>query len=363
MIFLSEIINFSINLKYKKYIFLYTTILLLFAFHCKGFNDSLVIKGFVHNSPFNEISIQASYNPDSFVIVESYTVKIIDSTFIFKGTIKNCTGVRLFIKDNLNYLSEWFYIDAGMQNLQINFKDELIDVTSDAEIFYENKIKFKNFKDSVKLRNPNIKIDSLLYLYSMSNPNSQFGMMEFYYSLQGFDSIYDKTFDNFSNPLKKSFLGKAVYKKIQSHKRVEVGSIFPDMSIFDIRDNEVNLASITKNKYTLIEFWHSWCGYCIKEFPEIKKLYFKFSGDNFNVISISTDLSKHKPNWKETIEKNKLPWEQYIDLNGVKSKEFGIRYFPQNFLLEKNGKIIAKNIDASIFNTVIDLVSKYLFFR
>jgi len=68
IIFFSKTLNFPINLKYKKYKFLYTTILLLFTFQCKGFNDSLVIKGFVHNSPFNEISIQASYKLDSFVI-------------------------------------------------------------------------------------------------------------------------------------------------------------------------------------------------------------------------------------------------------------------------------------------------------
>jgi len=71
----------------------------------------------------------------------------------------------------------------------------------------------------------------------MTNPTSQFGMMELYYSIRGFNSIYEKTFDNFSNSLKTSFLGKAVNKKIQSHNCVEVGLIFPDMILPDMKDH------------------------------------------------------------------------------------------------------------------------------
>lgn len=101
-----------------------------------------------------------------------------------------------------------------------------------------------------------------------------------------------------------------------------------------------------KGKVVLVDFWASWCGPCRAENPNVVKMYEKFKDKGFTIFSVSLDEDATK--WKEAIEKDQLSWTNHVsDLKGWKSSvvaNFGIEGIPYTVLLNKDGKIIGKNL-------------------
>lgn len=123
----------------------------------------------------------------------------------------------------------------------------------------------------------------------------------------------------------------------------DIGDIAPEIDLPDTKGNNEVLSSL-RGSLTLIDFWASWCGPCIKEQPLLQKLYTAYP-DKFSIYSVSMDTKK--PLWLAAIAKGKLPWIQVSDLKYWKSPVVGdymLQSVPLNFLVDKNGIIIAKNI-------------------
>ena len=102
---------------------------------------------------------------------------------------------------------------------------------------------------------------------------------------------------------------------------------------------------IKKNKYVLLEFWASWCGPCLKEVPHMKKAYEGFNKKGFEIFSVSLDDDRKL--WVSASEKVDPPWINVCDLKAYESpaaKKFGVQIIPRNFLLDKNGRIIASDL-------------------
>lgn len=123
----------------------------------------------------------------------------------------------------------------------------------------------------------------------------------------------------------------------------DVGDIAPEIDLPDTKGNNVALSSL-RGDLVLIDFWASWCGPCTKEHPELIKLYNTYSG-KFSIYSVSMDTKKAL--WTGAIAKQKLPWIQVSDLKYWQSPVIGdymLQSVPLNFLIDKNGIILAKNI-------------------
>jgi thiol-disulfide isomerase/thioredoxin len=104
------------------------------------------------------------------------------------------------------------------------------------------------------------------------------------------------------------------------------------------------LASL-RGKYVLVDFWASWCVPCRAENPHLLQAYEKLKDSRFDIVSISLDDKREW--WLKAVEGDKLPWQQVSDLKGFKTEialRFGITAIPQNFLLNPEGKIIAKDL-------------------
>jgi thiol-disulfide isomerase/thioredoxin len=113
------------------------------------------------------------------------------------------------------------------------------------------------------------------------------------------------------------------------------------------------MESISNNlgKYTIIEFWASWCGPCRAEHPQIRRLYNLYHDKGLNIIGISGDSDLNA--WKEAIENDSIPWTNISDLKGGNNQAFmiyGIKGVPVMILLDENGLIV----DNKLYNKPLE---------
>ncbi|WP_373512712.1 redoxin domain-containing protein [Persicitalea sp.] len=131
---------------------------------------------------------------------------------------------------------------------------------------------------------------------------------------------------------------------IKRMKGISVGDMAPDFTLNNPEGQDVTLSSL-RGKYVLIDFWASWCGPCRMENPNVVKLYDKYKDKGFAIYGVSLD--KDKAAWLAAIKKDNLTWTHGSDLkfwNSAVAQTYGVSAIPATFLLDKEGKVIAKNL-------------------
>src|SRR6266496_1271680 len=131
-------------------------------------------------------------------------------------------------------------------------------------------------------------------------------------------------------------------KKVQ--RTLVEGAKFPDFTEKDVTGKPLSVSNY-QGKVVLIDFWATWCGPCVAELPNVLKAYEKHHSKGFEIIGISLDQDEAKLT-KFTKQKN-MGWQQFFDGKGWGNKlasKYGINSIPATFLLDGEGKIIARNL-------------------
>lgn len=140
----------------------------------------------------------------------------------------------------------------------------------------------------------------------------------------------------------------------------EIGNIAPEIQLASPNGDTIALSSL-RGKVVLLDFWAGWCGPCRRENPVVLKTFNEYNdkhfsiGKGFTVYGVSLD--KNKESWTKAINKDSLTWTQVSDLKYWQSPYvslYNIRGIPANFLLDKNGVIIAKNLRGTRLSTTLD---------
>ncbi len=157
---------------------------------------------------------------------------------------------------------------------------------------------------------------------------------------------FDSAFLLLDSAVKVSSIGQRLADRLTIAKKTDINQIAPDFTMDDVNGKPVTLSSL-RGKYLLIDFWASWCGPCRRENPNLVKTYKTYNKKGFEVVGVSFDEPEDKAKWVAAIKKDKLTWLQLSDLKGwecAAGKIYGISGIPMNFLLDPQGKIIAKGL-------------------
>jgi len=137
---------------------------------------------------------------------------------------------------------------------------------------------------------------------------------------------------------------KAANKKADAVKGTMVGYKANNFTQNSPEGKPIKLSDF-KGQYVLVDFWASWCKPCRMENPNVVSAYNRFKSKGFTVLGISMDTNKDL--WTAAIKADNLTWQHVSDLKGWGNEVgilYGVKGIPQNFLIDKEGKIVAKNL-------------------
>ena len=135
------------------------------------------------------------------------------------------------------------------------------------------------------------------------------------------------------------FLDKIIkeeQEKAKARENVSEGKPAPDFTLKDLQGKDLTLSSL-RGKYVVLDFWGSWCGWCIKGIPEMKKYYEKYKG-KMEILGIDCRDTEEK--WKEAVEKHELPWLHVRNEgNPDVSTLYAIEGYPTKIVIDPEGDI------------------------
>lgn len=114
----------------------------------------------------------------------------------------------------------------------------------------------------------------------------------------------------------------------------------PNFTLRDINGKEVSLSDF-KGQWVVLDFWATWCRYCIMEFPEMKKAYEEYHPLGLEIISI--DNMDPVDTWKSAVEKYQLPWVNLYnpaeERGGGVAGQYGVQGFPTKYIISPEGTL------------------------
>lgn len=204
-----------------------------------------------------------------------YEAKIKNGTFAFAGKMAYPGSYRVLIRPD--YVSGYFLLEQGNQRIVCNVDShrEMPDI--------DNRIM------AAERGVLNTKKTQLL-TYAWQHPDSYAALWELVNRMQnGYEPIFDSVYSAFSPTLKTSHTGNVLAQRLASSKATAVGQVFPTLNLLNSGNKPILLSASQTATCTLVDFWFSHCGPCLREFPKLRMLFDTYKSKGFNIAGISID--------------------------------------------------------------------------
>lgn len=322
------------------------------------------INGEIDGLDSGKVFLSLFVNADSFR-VDSTVIK--DGRFLFKGSLPEATLGSIYVGGksndfgNLDFLvgfdevdvnilatdtsltlrpiadkglnSNWFKLLDQVDPIQNKISDYYI--LADQEGLSDNQI------DSLYLlaQDGAQQLDSVISHFPTS-------IAQLFMAIQQGLSVdkvqfYEGLLRSASPTISKSVPAQTLELFLDRAKRTALKQPAPDFTLPDSTGKPISLSSL-KDKYVLIDFWASWCGPCRAESPNLVAAFNQYRDRDFTILSISIDRKADE--WRQAASKDGYEWFNVIDADGKIASNFNVMAIPANWLLNKDGVIIAKDL-------------------
>ena len=318
---------------------------------------------------YDEVRLQKVNSDYSIELVESANFvedEIEFNIFVFEST--------LFRLDFMGYTSLDLILDKSDVDIFVDDSNSLFEFTvngsDDTEILKSIENKITNYRSEIRELNINFVEASQNRDFELVNSiQSEFDFKknQFELSLKDYLSsaksslavlvtadyldieenliFWETIYNNYTEEFKDNSYFKNFENKLIKIKSISIGSVAPDIILNDTSGVPISLASL-RGKYILLDFWAAWCRPCREENPNIVENYNNYKSYGFDVYQVSLDRTKE--DWVRGIKQDKLPWINVSDLKYYQSEAaelYNVDRIPSAFLLDPDGKIIAKHTD------------------
>ncbi len=126
--------------------------------------------------------------------------------------------------------------------------------------------------------------------------------------------------------------------------RLQTGAVAPNISLPGYKGDTISLSDL-RGKYVLLSFWASWSKPSREQHRALRQAYYRYKNKGFDIYQVSLDQSKDP--WIDAIRLDNLYWNQVSDLkywNSLVVPLYNLKELPVNYLLDPEGRIIAKNL-------------------
>ena len=351
----------------KKLIFIIIAGLII---SCTGPGNGYLITGKI--SGVNDSLVMLIEHLDGgFEIIDSTLV--IDGTFRFSGSLELPTRYYIMIRgipSSFNFFAENSKIDITADKEDLgnavitgsSLQDRYRKLLADLDTGFTHKLdsldaavhSFEKQGDTAQVNKITGMYDSIreqrkkfLIEFFMENNASVISPNVLYFLRPwDFNDLKDlrPIYDNYD----KSILGSASAKLIRDWigrlERIEPGQPVIHFSMNDTTGAPVS-PSMFSGKYFLLDMWSPACPPCRKENPGMERMYRKYKDKGFEILGVSFDKDRNA--WIQAIKKDGITWTQVSQLSGwnnVARTLYSVESLPANFLIDKDGIIIAKNL-------------------
>ena len=284
------------------------------------------------------------------VVIEAGTITVeAKKDSIQKASIKGTKSNQ----DVARFLEEVRVFNQALQEISFELRNAMLSKdslnVSDLQEQYDNiVVKIADFEINFIKENPDSYVSSLILEQRVTS-----GQIETTEAQDLFDQLdsriqMTKSAQNILELLRQKELQEEANKETPG-----VGDVAPDFEAPSPNGEFVSLNQ-AKGKFTVIDFWASWCKPCRKQSPALVELYNTYKNQDVNIVSVSLDRSNKR--WLDAIEDDGLNWTHVSNLKHWQdpiAEEYNVRSIPELFLIDDNGTVLARSHDLASINSIL----------